>query len=482
MPTADFPSLYQADQLRAMAEAAVNLLTTHLRGAVAGKPAVSPAIEPDDAAARWRDTSRVADADTAGALHSLLERVLADSAALHNPGWVGHQVAPPLPAAIVADLVAGYLNNGMAIYDVGPAATAIERATIRWMADKLAMPPTADGVMTSGGTLANLTALLALRQRASGREAWREGASAMTVLASAQAHYSIDRAVRVMGWGAQGVTPVETDEQLRMKPEALPVALAQAREKSRKVVGVVASACNTPVGSFDPIEPIADFCEREGLLLHVDGAHGAAAALSPRYAHLIKGIERADSVVWDAHKLLLTPATTSAVIYRDGDLGYEAFPQDASYLFEGAGAQEWWQIGRRTLECTKRMSALRLYLPLKLYGEGVFQAYVERQFDLAREFAAMLAADDDFTRFSQPESNIVCFRFAPVGSLLNAAALDALQDAIRNAVNRQGDFYITRTRLPSGVHLRTTLMHPLTTADDLSNLMKVIRQAARALS
>ncbi len=471
----DFHAAYDPAQLTSLCNEAVAAIAAHLRSALDGKVPVSPAIEPDEALRRWKGAA----APLQDSFRDLLDRVLADSAALHHPRWVGHQVAPPLPAAVVADLLASHLNNGMAIYDIGPAAAAIERACVRWMADKVSYPATADGVFTSGGTLANLTALLAMRQRASRGRAWRDGGGGMTVLASAHAHYSVDRAVRIMGWGERGVTPVETDQALRIRPEALPRALAQAREEGLAVVGVVASSCNTPAGTFDPLEPIADFCAREGLLLHVDGAHGAAAALSPKYAHLVKGIDRSDSLVWDAHKLLLAPATTSAVLHRDASLGYEAFPQEASYLFEGAGAHDWKDIGRRTLECTKRMTALRLYLPLKLHGEAFFAACVERQFDLARDFARLLAEQPDFELFCTPESNIVCWRHRP--SWASQETLDDLQDAVRETINRSGEFYLTRTRLPSGVHLRSALMHPLTTLEDLAALVQRIRWEAEAL-
>ncbi len=139
-----------------------------------------------------------------------------------------------------------------------------------------------------------------------------------------------------MGWGAEGLIPVPVDERFKMRADALDGALRQAHASGRKVIAVSASSCSTATGAFDPLEPIADFCRQHGLWLHVDGAHGASASLTPKYRSLLAGIERADSVVWDAHKMLLMPALLTAVVFRNGSPSFHAFAQHASYLFAGA--------------------------------------------------------------------------------------------------------------------------------------------------
>jgi L-2,4-diaminobutyrate decarboxylase len=144
----------------------------------------------------------------------------------------------------------------------------------------------------------------------------QSAAPPLAVLVATTAHYSIDRAVRILGWGAGGAIPVAVDAQHRLRPDDLPRAVAAARAAGRTPIAVVASAGSTATGAFDPLPAIADVCAEAGLWLHVDGAHGAAAALTPAHAHLVAGIERADSVVWDAHKLLAMPALCTAVIYQ----------------------------------------------------------------------------------------------------------------------------------------------------------------------
>ncbi len=463
-------SAFDPARFRADGHRLIDLLADYLARAQRREVPVLPPVTPDEMAAAW--PAEFPDAG-GGALADLVGRVLDGANHLHHPRFVGHQVAAPLPAAALCDLVAALLNNGMAVFEMGPASTAMERALTRWLAARLGFPDGAGGVLTSGGSLGNLTALAAARRARAGFDAWEAGAAAgppLAVLASADAHYSVDRAARLMGLGAGGVVPIPVDERHRMRVDALAGGLAAARRDGRRVFAVVAHAGSTAVGAYDPLDAIADFCAANQLWLHVDGAHGASAVMSPRHRHLVDGIARADSVVWDAHKLLLTPALCTAVLFRDGAHGYAAFAQEASYLFHGAG-DEWWNVGLRTVECTKRMMSLKLYAALALYGTRLFADHVAATFDLAARFAARLAAADDFELAVAPECDIVCFRF-----LGARGDLDAAQGEIRRRVLAGGRFYLVQTRLPRGVFLRTTLINPLTTDEDLAALLDEIRR------
>jgi L-2,4-diaminobutyrate decarboxylase len=354
-----------------------------------------------------------------------------------------------------------------------------EFAVVTWMARVLGMPPTAGGLLTSGGSIGNLTALLAARQAAAGFDTWTDGAHAgppLAVLVAGTAHYSIARAVRALGWGDAGAVTVAVDEAYRMRADDLPRAHAAAIASGRRPIAVVASAGSTATGAYDPLPAIADFCEAHALWLHVDGAHGAGAALSPRHRHLVAGIERADSVVWDAHKLLALPALCTAVLYKDEARSYEAFAQEASYLF--APEREWWNLGLRTVECTKRMMSTILYASLRAYGVGFFRAYVERVFALGAAFGARLAAAPDFELAAPPEANILVFRYRP-DRALEGAALDELQAAIRRRCVEHGRWYFLQTRLNGSLWLRTALMNPLAAAAELDGVLDAIRATAR---
>jgi L-2,4-diaminobutyrate decarboxylase len=317
--------------------------------------------------------------------------------------------------------------------------------------------------------------MLAMRQTRAGFDVWSEGSAGgppLCVLASADAHYCVGRAVQVMGWGQQGVEPVAVDEHFRMSVEALPAALRRATERGRNVLGVVATAGSSASGAVDPLVAIADFCESHDLWLHVDGAHGASAAFSETHRPLLQGIERADSVVWDGHKLLALPGLATAVVYRDGARSYAPFRQQASYLFgDGEEPERWYDYGLRNMECTKRMISVKVYLTLAALGTALLDRYVSGRFELARRFAAAVADASDFVLACEPECNIVCFRYAPKGEPLD----DDAQDRIRVALMKRGDFLITRSRLAGRTWMRCTIMSPHTRDEHLADLLDAIR-------
>ncbi|HEV2874942.1 MAG TPA: pyridoxal-dependent decarboxylase, partial [Thermoleophilaceae bacterium] len=261
-----------------------------------------------------------------------LEVLLERTTRLHHPGELAHQVASPdLPAAL-ADLVHGAINQPMSIYEMGAAATAIEAAVVEWMAERVGWGAGAGGVLTHGGSLANLTALLAARAAAA-PAAWGDGVDGgLAVLAPPSAHYSVKRSVAMLGLGERAVIPLEVDEYERIVPARLGDALERAEAAGRRPMALVAAACATSTGLHDDLEAVGRFCRRHGIWFHVDAAHGASVLLSPGHRALLRGIELSDSVVWDAHKMLRTSSLCAAVLVREAPRLEAAFRQQASYL------------------------------------------------------------------------------------------------------------------------------------------------------
>lgn len=443
---------YDPEEFRRQAHAVVDLLADHLANTSATP--VVPWVEPRAQIEAWRD-SFTGGADPV----ALLARTVAGATHLQHPGFVGHQVTSPLPVTALASFVSGFLNNGAAVYEMGPVSSGMERVVARFLCARLGYGDDADAIFTSGGSAGNLTALLAARE-------WHVAHSGLdspkcAVLACEEAHYSTARAIRIMGWGDEGLVTVPSDAHFKLRPEALADAYARAEAAGRRVVAVVASACSTSTGAFDPLHPIADFCAEKKLWMHVDGAHGAAFALSPEHRGLVAGIERADSVVWDAHKMMLCPALVTAVCFKRARDSYAAFQSTkAAYLLDAEAAQT--DSAVRTLECTKGMLVLGLYTALAVHGEKAIGQYLDDIVDLAREFAETLRKTPGFDVPVTPECNIVCFRYRDD---------DELQERIRRTILEQGDFYIVKTKLRGKTYLRTTIINPRTVRSDLDNLI-----------
>jgi L-2,4-diaminobutyrate decarboxylase len=458
---------YDPERFRRDGHALIDMLADALARAHDRQGPVLPWRAPEAALAEWGAAPLT---KGSGELVADLANFVARSTALHHPRYMAHQVAPPLPGAVLAETVAAFVNNGMAVYEMGPASTPIELAVIELLRARMGLPAGAGGVLTSGGSVGNLTALLAMRQARAGFDVWRVGAHAgppLAVITSNESHYSVARAMGIMGWGDDGVIVAPVDARHRMTAAAVKEALQRAGD--RRVIGIVAAAGSTATGAFDPLQELADLAEREQLWLHVDAAHGGGVAMSPTHRGLLAGIERADSIVWDAHKLMMMPALVTAVLFKQGHHAYEAFAQRASYLFaEARPESHWWDLGTRTLECTKRAMAVELWTALRVHGEEWFGAVIDRQVALSRAFAAKIAAAPDFELAVEPDLNIVCFRHRTADNR-----------ELQQRVVEDGRFYVVGTKLDDAYYLRATIMNPLTEESDFDHLLEHLRSLCR---
>jgi L-2,4-diaminobutyrate decarboxylase len=407
----------------------------------------------------------------AGGFETFLERYLADSIRMHHPGYLAHQVAVPDHPTALADLVHGVINNPMAIYEMGPSAAAVELVVLDWMLEKVGWKKdgqTGTGVLTHGGSLANLTALLAARAQTA-PEVWDEGTRGdLAILVPQSCHYSVARAASIIGLGSKSMNPLDVDENEVINPDRLPAALNRVKEKGKRAVALVASACATGTGLHDPLEEIGSFCREEGLWLHVDGAHGASALVSEKERRHLKGVESADSLTWDAHKMLRTSGLCTAVLFRDAQALDRAFQEEASYLFygdEGQGVD----LIHRTVECTKAALGMKVFLMLAWRGERGVARYIEQQYELTRRLHQKIQSRHHFECPHVPEANILCFRYT---------GDDALQVSIRERLLEEGRFHISSTEIRGKRYLRLTVMSPQTTEETIEDMLDDIERIA----
>jgi L-2,4-diaminobutyrate decarboxylase len=417
--------------------------------------------------------------------NELIDTMLDRGHNLHDPRYVGHQVPPPIPIAGLFDALASVTNQVTAIYEMSPWAAACETAVIEALGERFGLKlGTFAGTITHGGSLANTTALLTARNVVF-PESWERGmdsAKPQAVLVShAEAHYCIARTAGILGLGTNQVVKAALDEKRRIDPRQLDEQLARLRSENRPIMAVVACACATPVGAFDPLDDVADVCQKHDVWLHVDAAHGGAACFSEKYKHLIAGLERADSFICDAHKMMFMPALCAFVFYRDKGVRFETFRQDAPYLFDpSAPGLADYDGGLKTIECTRRATAYATWGVWSLFGPQLFADLVDVTFDMGRRFYELLSEADDFDPLHEPECNIVVFRHVP-RALRDAPpeVLGKFQLDLRRDVIESGEFYLVPTFKDGVPALRVTIINPLTTVDHLRQLMDTLRARGR---
>ena len=461
---------YHPENFRKEGHALVDLLADYLKNLEERQEDIKvlPHFAPDEAFSHWE--SELENPGTKS-LTDLFSKVLNEGIHLHHPGYMGHQINPPAPSAALGGLLNAFMNNGMAVFEMGVPGTSMERAVINVVARTFGFSDHANGLLCNGGTLANLTALLTARACISAFPVWNSGnMSKMALMVSEEAHYCVERAARIMGWGSEGIIKIPVDDQYKMKTNLLPQYLEDAKSKGIEVIAVVGSACSTATGSFDNLTEIGAFCKANNIWFHVDGAHGAANAFSEDWKFLVEGIETADSVAMDFHKMLLAPSLVTALVLNDGRNQFKTFAQHAHYLWENDASFEWHNVAKRSFECTKSMLSLPVYTLLYQYGTSLFSAYINRVNKLCQYIFGQLKANNNWEVPVSPSCNIICFRFLPSKST-RLIDINHLNKYIREQIILGGNFYIVQTVLSENVFLRLSITNALTTEADLDALL-----------
>ncbi len=467
--------VYSSAGFKKMGYELVDMLASYLEDAQQEQMQANNYIDPSEQLTYWKNYQLNSEKPVV-----LFQDILQRSIQIHHPKYMGHQVCAPAPVGALASMVSSVLNNGQAIYEMGGPATAMEKVVVDLLVKKVGYNQYGDGFLTSGGTLGNLTALLAARQQSVSGDVWENGlGDQLAVMVSSEAHYSVDRAVRVMGLGAKGIIKIPVDGAFRMKTQCLDEYYDKAKKEGVRVIAVVGCAPSTSTGMHDDLEAISSFCKRNQLWFHVDGAHGGAAVFSDKYKSLLKGIENADSIVIDGHKMLMTPALMTFVLFKDGHNSFATFRQKAQYLLEMSGQEDWFNGAKRTMECTKLMMGMKFYTILKIHGEEVFGQFVTQMYDLGAEFAEIIQSRPQFQLALTPDSNIVCFRWTGKG--MSEIEINTINARVRDKLLKKNEFYVVQTSLRDQVYLRTTLMNPFTTPLHLNQLLDEIESLSQSI-
>ena len=387
-----------------------------------------------------------------------------------SPAFFGYVQSPPSPVGIVADLLVSAADQNLTSWRSGPAAAAVEHQTLRWLGEFVGFDAAASGIFVSGGSAANLTALLVALHAVTEPDDDRR---AMRVYASAETHFSIAKAAAAIGVRVQ---PVAVDGDRRLDPASLRAAIAADHAAGLKPICVVANAGTTSTGAVDPLDEIATVAADAGVWLHVDGAYGAPAAADPASRHLFAGLQRADSLCVDAHKWLYAPVDCSALLLHDAAATARAFGADADDYVRVLATQReetfaFWDHG---LELSRRFRALKLWTTLRFHGARRLSAAIGEDIRLAAHLADLVADAEDFELLAGPGLSICCFRHTP--PRLDEAALDAHNERLLHALQRDGRVYLSNATIDGRFALRACITNFRTTRADIERVLTVVRE------
>ncbi|HSS19685.1 MAG TPA: pyridoxal-dependent decarboxylase [Pyrinomonadaceae bacterium] len=415
----------------------------------------------------------------------------------HNghPRFFGYVASPATAPGAFADLIASTLNANVTSWRSGPAATEIEHTVINWLASLIGYGSSelpAHGLLTSGGSMANLTALLiAHRDKSSANTAasglWNS--APMTIYASDQIHMSIPKAADILGLGRAQVRLIPTDDGLRMNVDLLRQTIAADTRNGLKPFCVVGSAGTVNTGAVDPLAAIAAVAKEFNLWFHIDGAYGALAALDKTKRPLFHGLELADSISLDPHKWLYVPLDSGCLLFRDAAKARAAFGSDrADYIkIHEQNVDEafaFWDYGP---ELSRRFRALKIWLTLRYYGAARIAEAISEDNAVAAYLAERVSAAKDFALLAKPTLSICCFRYVPTALQANISEaadvqLEQLNTNIMNLVQRGGRAYLSSATVNGKFALRACITNFRTSRADIDQTLEIVREAAKELA
>ncbi|GAA4275768.1 pyridoxal phosphate-dependent decarboxylase family protein [Aquimarina mytili] len=420
------------------------------------------------------------------ALQEIKALYLDHTIAFHHPNYVAHLNCPVLLPAIVGDLVASSINTAIETWDQSTSATLIEQEMIKWICTQMRLPRISDGVFTCGGTQSNFMALLLARDDYAFKHyglnlkenGWSDVVSKFRFFCSEKAHFSIKKNAALMGMGYNAVIPVETDDKMKMKSDALIQAIEKEKQSGNIPIGIIATAGTTDFGSFDPLETIAQIAKEYQIWFHVDGAYGGSYILTDTHQHLLNGIERADSVTIDFHKTMFQPVCSSAFLVRDTEhFKYVSYYADYLNPLEHRDA-ECPNLIEKSIQTTRRFDALKLWFTLKMTGAKTIGSFLEKVHYLALDLYHSIKDDPYFEIVHKPELSTLVFRYIDLETDSNPIH-DKINLYIKNTLFKSGQASIASTKIDGKIYLKFTLLNPKSTIDDLLNIIQMIKNTGR---
>ncbi|MDQ4079890.1 MAG: aminotransferase class I/II-fold pyridoxal phosphate-dependent enzyme [Gemmatimonadota bacterium] len=430
-----------------------------------------------DTAARLVDPAAPAQGtDFETLLTMLRERVFPHAAREPHPGFIAYVPSCPTFPAVLGDWLATGFNFFAGVWPVAAGPNQIEVIVLEWFRQWLGMPEGTGGLLTSGGSGANLTAMIAARHHVTQDDA--SLIARLTVYSSDQTHSSVTRAAWLAGVPRAQVRAIATDEAYRLRVDALHDAIARDRAAGLLPLMVVANAGTTNTGSVDPLHDVADLCERERVWMHVDAAYGGFAVLTEDGKRALSGIERADSVTLDPHKWLFVPFECGSLLAREPRRLKAAFQIFPEYLADAQSVHEAVNFADYGEQLTRYSRAIKVWMSVRYFGTDAIRDAIERGVELARRLEQCVRGTPPLEVVSSAQFGVVCFRVRPDG-MSEGPALDALNERVLARVVGEGRYFISSTRLRGAFLLRACILGYRTAEEDIDGLVRTVAVAAR---
>lgn len=469
MGSAMYPLEPSAAEMRRLVEEALDRIIEHIESL------------PDQPATRTRGAKRLArtlveeplpetGTDFRKLLDLLFRKAVPASLNTAGPGYLAYIPGGGLFHAAVADLIADAVNRYTGIFVAAPALVQLEGNVLDWLRQISGFPPEARGLLTSGGSMSNLIALVTAR-----RERLPEDFLKGTLYVSDQTHHSLAKSAVLAGFPPANVREVPTDERFRLRLDALEERIAEDRRRGLTPFLVVGNAGTTNSGAVDPLPEIAGIARRHGLWFHVDGAYGGFFRLTDEGRAILRGMELADSLVLDPHKSLFLPYGTGALLVRDGAALRRTHTAEADYMPAIPDDPALLDFSEMGPELTRPYRGLRLWLPIKLLGIAPFRDALQEKLELAREAADEVRRMPGIEMIAEPELSLFAFRQVQPG--LTGAALDRANVAFLKRINARKRVFLTGTRLGGRFALRMCVLSFRTHRERVAMAVEDIRES-----
>ena len=470
----------QPDEFRRHAHELVDWMADYLDGV--SKLPVTPRVEPGDIARRLPSSPPERGEPFDQLFADFQSIVMPGMTHWNHPGWFAYFPGNNSPPSILAEMLTATLGAQCMSWATSPAATELEQVTMDWLRQMLGLPETFVGVIQDTASTATLVALLSARERASGYASGEHGmadAGRLTVYASAQAHSSVIKGVRLAGYGLDQLRLIPVDTDYAMRPDALAEAISGDLASGLRPACVVATIGTTSSTAVDPLPAIGGACRRYGIWLHVDAAYAGTAAIVPELRHYFDGLEQADSLVFNPHKWMLVNFDCSAYYVRDRQALLRTFSITPEYL---RTAQDQQVVNFRDwgIQLGRRFRALKIWFVLRSYGVEGLRAMVRGHIALAQELAERIRRSSNFELMAPVPFGLVCFRFHP-SSARDPLVLDQLNRELLRRVNASGRVHLTHTELDEKFVIRMVIGQRLTARQHVDEAWELIQGAAREL-